>query len=185
MYEPTTISMIGLGLSAVGGVANYVQAEKAADKQEKAQREGGEREAAILSQQAADEEARGKEEVDKIRENARRIKSSQEAALGGSGVKLFTGTAGDITEETDRLSELDALAALKDSDSRAKLLKSRGSNILATDYSVPRTSTLLGTGLSLVGSGLQSYGNYKKAGNVSKTSSNLSKTSSNLLDSYD
>jgi len=162
------VAIAALALSAASGVASYIQQEKAAEKQERAQREAAEREAAILAQQAADEEARGKEEAQKIREHARRVKAAQEAALAGSGVKLFEGTASDILSETDKLSELDALAALKDSAARANLLRKRESNILATDYSVPRTSSLLATGLSLAANALSTYGQYKRQENLLK-----------------
>lgn len=165
MYDPTTIGIIATALSIAGTAANYIQSEEAADRQEKAQRDAAQRESAILSQQAEDEMARGKEEAEKIKANARRIKSSQEAALGGSGVKLFEGTGADILSETDKLSELDALAALKDSTAKSNLLRSRSGNLLAADYSVPRTSTLLGTGLSLAGKGLQAYGSFKSIDN--------------------
>lgn len=177
------IAIAALTMAAASSVVSYTQQERAAKKQEEAARSAAAKEAELLAQQAADEEERGREEADKIRENAKRIKAAQEAGLGGAGVKIGEGTASDILFETDKLSELDALAALKDSTARANLLKKRGGNLLSTDYSVPRTSSLLSTGLSIGSSALNAYGKYK--GEQNKLAEK--KASNNLLygDSYD
>ena len=169
------VPVIALVVSAVGAYASYTQqqkaekkADEAARKQEEANRLAAEREAELLRIQAADEIRAGEEEADRIRKNAQRVKSAQLAGLGGAGVKIGEGTASDLLMETDKLSELDALAALKDSTGRANLLQKKGSNLLATDYSVtrpPRTSSLLATGLNVASTGLSAYSSYKGSQN--------------------
>lgn len=171
-----------VAISAASAVYSYseqrvaeTKAENAAEAQASANRAAAEREDELLRMQAAQEEEAGQEEAAKIRENARRVKSAQTAGLGGAGVKIGEGTASDILMETDKLSELDALAALKDAGNRANLLKKRGGNLLATDwYMNPpiRTSSALATGLSIANTGLSGYSKYKgNQNNVSETRS--------------
>lgn len=160
------VAVAALVLSAASAYVSYTQQERVAKKQEEAAKSAAAKEAEILGIQAADEEERGKEEAKKIRENAKRIKAAQEAGFGGAGVKIGEGTASDILFETDKLSELDALAALKDSTQKANLLKKKGGNLLSTDWSVPRTSSLLSTGLSIGSSALMTYGQYKAGQNA-------------------
>lgn len=177
---------VGVALAAASAVVSYSnaqeaekKAENAANAEASARRAAAEREEELLRQQAADEERAGEEEARRIKENARRVKSAQLAGLGGAGVKIGEGTASDLLMETDKLSEMDVLAALKDSGARANLLRKRGGNLLQTDwYMNPplRTSSAVATGLSIAGTGLSSYEKYK-------TGQNRTTQQTNLLDS--
>lgn len=152
-------------LSVFSSVISYTEQEDARYEANKQRKEEGEREQAILNTQASEEERRGKEEAQKIREQAVRVKSAQNADLSGSGVKLFEGTASDILSETSSLSELDALSAIKESRSYADMLRSKGMNTYLTGSAPsPKTSSWLSTGLGAAKTSIWTYGQYKQAG---------------------
>ena len=109
------LAIASLALGAGSAIAASNAAHDAADKQDK-----------IYKQQAAEELAAGQDEADAIRRKAAIMRSAQEAALAGSGITLGQGTAADLLANTDRLAEIDVLAALKDSSNKAKYLKAEG-----------------------------------------------------------
>jgi hypothetical protein len=146
--------MIAGAVVAAGGTAysTYSSMETADEMQD------------LANQQATKEEDYAQKEADEIREKARRLKASQNAALAASGIKLDEGTAGTIVQETDRLSEQDALAAIKEGKDRASLIRAQGRIDAGS-----RTSSGIATALGGASSVLGSVTSYRKATEGSRT----------------
>ena len=99
----TAAIMIGLGVasaasSAYGSIKQGNESKKLADYN-----------AGIADAQATDALARGREDEDRFRTDARRIKGTQRAAIAASGVEVDSGSARDIQADAASLGELDAL----------------------------------------------------------------------------
>lgn len=133
---PGVAAVVATVAAAGSAYVSYEQQKKA----DAARKQQAEAEQKLLDQQAAEAERQGEVEAQKIRDAADKMKGRQTAALAASGVKLFSGTAGDLLTETDRLSEFDALEAIKSSKSYAKQLRTKKGGISAPQYA---TSTLL------------------------------------------
>lgn len=88
------------GMKALQGVADYQNAKQKA----KALKQN----AAAKRAEAKDTRVAGYQQGDKQRERGEQFKGSQRAQLGASGVDINSGTAGQIQEDTARLSEYDA-----------------------------------------------------------------------------
>jgi hypothetical protein len=121
---------------------------------------------------AANDAARGEEEAAaaeaaSIRDRAQRVKATQRAALAGAGVKLGeAGTGAEILGETDRLSEQDALAVLKEGANRAALLRKQGDQAAATGRSQATAS-----GMNAAGSAVNGASKIRAANAPARTTS--------------
>lgn len=139
------VAIAAVAVSAVSAAVSYSQAERAEDKEHEARKA-----------MAQDEIRRGKDEADRIRKAAGRIKSAQTAALGASGAKIGEGSAAELLFETDTLSEMDALTALRESQARASLIQ-KGGGVAPSGASYA---------LDVLQTGLQAYGKYKQGQNT-------------------
>lgn len=142
----TTVALVAATVAAVGSTAYsaYASAE-AADEQ-----------AELQNKQAQMEEEAAATEAEAIREKAKRLRAGQIAALAASGVKLDDSTtSGAILDETDRLSEQDALAVMREGSNRAALLRGQA-DIARGTATATRISGALNTAAT-VASGISSY----------------------------
>lgn len=168
MSSATTIAMVAATVIAAGSTAySAYAASEAADEQAKLQ-----------EQQANMEMEAAKTEAEQIKEKGRRLKATQTAQLAGAGVKVDGGTAGALLTETDRLSEQDALAALREGENRASLL--RGGAKISRSQS---QAALIGGALSTVGTVLGGVASYQKATASARaaTTLNTQETSSGFV----
>lgn len=150
-----TIMIAGLIISAASAGYSAYQQERAGDKAENMANLRGQQEVEAARKDAAN-----------IREKAARLKSMQSAALAAGGVTLGAGSADVILGETDRLSEQDALAALKEGGQRAEIIKAQG-QLTSDNYTSQAVATTLG-GVSTVLGGLTSYREATKGARAAK-----------------
>ena len=168
MSAATTIALVAATVIAAGSTAySAYAASEAADEQAKLQ-----------EKQAAMEMEAAQSEADQLREKGRRLKAAQTAQLAGAGTKVDGGTAGALLEETDRLSEQDALAALREGGNRAELL--RGGARISRSQS---QAALIGGALSTAGTIMGGVASYQKAtaGARAATTLNTQETSSGFV----
>lgn len=164
MTSATTIAYVASAVIAAGSTAYsaYASAE-AADEQ-----------AELQDKQARMEEEAAASEADAIREKSKRLKANQTAALAAAGVKLDDSTtSGAILQETDRLSEQDALAVLKEGSNRAALLRGEA-DITRGKATATRVAGGLNTAATIAG-GISSY---QKATSASRGATQLDMDSS-------
>jgi len=145
-----TSILVGAGLALSMGSTIYgaVAAKDAADEQ-----------AALQDKQAQMELEAAQAEAGQIREKARRLKASQRAGLASAGVALDGGTPDALLDETTRLSEQDAMAALSGGTNRAALLKDSASISRSKG-----NSALISGGLSAAGNFVSGLSSINKAG---------------------
>lgn len=154
--DPVTLTLIaGTMLSVASTAYSAYSQEKAGDKAKDA--------ANLRADQEL--EAAGKDAAN-IREKAARLKGQQSAALAASGVSLGTGSADVILGETERLSEQDALAVLKEGGQRADLIRSQG-QLTSDNYTSKAIATALGGASSILG-GVTSYQEATKGARTAK-----------------
>lgn len=154
----TALLVVGTVIAAGSAAYQAYSASEAADEQEK-----------VLNQQADMEKAAADSEAAQIREKGRRLKAAQTAQLAGAGVKIDdSGTAGAILQETDRLSEQDALAALREGENRASIIK--GGAKVASGQS---QAALIGGALGTAGTILGGVSSYQKATAGARTATTL------------
>jgi hypothetical protein len=110
-----------------------------------------------LEEQKRQELERGRRDAELIRRNADQVKSAQLAAIAAGGAQLGEGTANTILSETSRLSELDALTALRDANNKARLIEMERSSIPSTGAS------LFGGALDIGAAGVNAYNSYSSA----------------------
>lgn len=134
------------------GYSMYSQS-RAADKAEHAANYRADLENEAAAQDAAN-----------IREKAARLRGMQQASLAASGVKIDSGTSDVLLGETDRLSEQDALAAIKEGGQRAEIIKSQG-QLTADNYRSQAIASALG-GVSSILGGVSSYREATKGSRV-------------------
>ena len=154
MAAATAILAVGAVIGAAASGYSAYEQNKVAKKQEKM-----EKDQARMELDAAHTEAGN------IRENARRVKAAQRAALAGSGVKLDDeGTGAALLAETDRLAEQDALAVLKEGANRSSLLRGQAS------ISRSRGRQAIAAGVGDVAAGaVNAYGANRSASSGSRT----------------
>jgi hypothetical protein len=158
MSSATTIALVASVVIAAGSTAySAYAASEAADEQAKLQ-----------EQQAAMEMEAAQKEAEQIKEKARRLKATQTAQLAGAGTRVDGGTAGALLEETDRLSEQDALAALREGENRASLLRG-GANLSRSQSQ----ASLIGGALGTVGTILGGVSSYQKATAAARAANNI------------
>jgi hypothetical protein len=158
MSSATTIALVASAVIAAGSTAySAYAASEAADEQAKLQ-----------EQQANMEMEAAQKEAEQIKEKARRLKATQTAQLAGAGVKVDGGTSGALLEETDRLSEQDALAALKEGKNRADLLR-QGANISRGQSQ----ASLIGGALGTAGTIMNGVASYQKATANARAANNI------------
>ena len=142
------------GMKALQGVADYQNSKQKA----KALKQNAE----AKRQEAKDTRVAGYQQGDKQRERGEQFKGSQRAQLGASGVDVNSGTAGQIQEDTARLSEYDARVIENNALRQAWGLESDAAML---DYQakvekkqsrINLFSTILGVGSS-VGQGYQDW----------------------------
>lgn len=126
--DPISLLIIGTVASAAGaGYTGYQSYQQGKDI-----KHANEEQARInqknANQQADLETKAGASEAQQIREKGKRLLASQRASLANSGVKVDTGTGDILQKETKRLSEQDALTAIKDSGTRSRLLREGGAD---------------------------------------------------------
>lgn len=154
---PTAVALIGLATTATAaGVSAY-----GAYAQQQQQNKIAKYNATMADYEAADAEARGKIEADKKRLQTRQLISAQRAAGGATGAVVDTGSLLDVTTDTARFGELDALAIQQ--NARRDAWRMRESGNLAR---LSQSSALLAGGTSLLTSApsvATSYGNFSKS----------------------
>ncbi|HEY6872790.1 MAG TPA: hypothetical protein VI298_08705 [Geobacteraceae bacterium] len=154
----TTAALIAGAVVAAGSAAysGYVQNDNAIDAKKNAD---------IQAAQVRDQAAK---QADLIRQRGDRVRAAQAASLAGSGVDLNSGTSGALFNETNRLTEQDALATLTTGERQADALE-RGGNFAA----VAGTSAAVGQGLGFLGQGLRTYQGYVGSGQNSAFASQI------------
>jgi hypothetical protein len=104
-------------LSAAGALASFTgqrNANRAAEMRGEFEAGLLETQAGMLGESALDVERRADIEVGRHRAAARRLKGAQRASMAAQGLDLASGSAAAIQEETEFLSELDALTIKND-----------------------------------------------------------------------
>jgi hypothetical protein len=151
--EPTTLAIIGLGLTAVGGYQQYQAQSANADYQEKL----GERNAEIGRRQAAQERDIGNIDEERHLRKVRQMLGAQRAAGAANGLDINSGSALDLQAETAGFGAADASTIRSNALRRAWGLEVGAVNDLnagRADAAASRnaaTGTLITTGASLVG----------------------------------
>lgn len=153
MCEPTTLAIIGLGLTAVGGYQQY-QAQRAnADYQEQV----GERNAEVGRRQAAQERDIGNIDEERHLRKVRQMLGAQRAQQAANGLDINTGSALDLQAETAGFGAADASTIRSNALRRAWGLEVGAVNDLnagraeAAASRNAATGTLITTGASLAG----------------------------------
>lgn len=105
MCEPTTLAVIGIGLTLLGGAYTADAQKKAGQAQEEQSQENA---------KAADTAARNttlsaQVEEDRRRQQTRQMLASQRTALAANNVDMSTGTPMEILGDTAAIGEQDAL----------------------------------------------------------------------------
>jgi hypothetical protein len=153
MCEPTTLAIIGLGLTAVGGYQQYQAGRANADYQEQL----GERNAEIGRRQAAQERDIGNIDEERHLRKVRQMLGAQRAAGAANGLDINSGSALDLQAETAGFGAADASTIRSNALRRAWGLEVGAVNDLnagRADAAASRnaaTGTLITTGASLVG----------------------------------
>lgn len=156
--DPISLT-IGAGLlmsSASTGFQSWSQFDAASEAKAAADKQ------AALDLMAANEEAA------LIADKANRLKSGQRAAIAGAGVDLDSGSATELTGETDRLAEQDVLAVLRKARRQAVTTVDQG-RALADTY----TAKGVGDIMTGVGTLLNFATTAKAAGQNSKIAGGL------------
>lgn len=136
------------GLALLSGASALYQHKKGREAAKGAERMA-EFEASLLDSQADDAIARGAEEEAKFRAGVKKLKGSQRVALASQGIDINTGSALAVQEETEVLSELDALTIRNNARREAWGFKTQGQLTRAAGFGQAQsirnqaTSTLL------------------------------------------
>ncbi len=139
-----TVALVSAGVGAIGSLVQGVSQAGAAN-----------RSAAVAKSNAKVAEQQGEAEASLIRERARRLKGSNKANIGASGVDI-SGSFADALDDNDISSELDAQTALYNSKLQADNFRAQAKADKSSG-----TAGLIG---GVIGAGTQAlsgYGNWK------------------------
>ncbi len=120
----TVAAVAGVGAAGYSAYQSYEQGQE----QKHALEEQARIDQAAANKQADLERKAGASEAAQIREKGKRLLAAQRAQLASAGVKVDAGTGDVLQDETKRLTEQDALAAIKDAGTRYRLLRENGAN---------------------------------------------------------
>ena len=144
------ISLVGTGISAYGMYEQGQSAKKAGEYN------------AEMNQRAADDALqRGSIDAARVKENTRKLISSQIAASGASGFDSSTGTPLDLSVEAKGYGELDALTTINNAQRQASGLEAQATLDRFQGSASARAGTMGAAGTLISGSASSYYG-YKK-----------------------
>lgn len=138
------VSIASMAASAVGSLVSGVS------------QAGQAKRAAAAGEANADEaEAQGQAQADLIRERALRLKGSNKAAIGASGVDI-SGSFADALSDSDISAEMDAQTAVRNSKMQANNLRSQASADRSSG-----TNAMIGGAFGAGTKALEGYGNWR------------------------
>lgn len=149
-YIAVAVAVIGAGVSAYGSYEQGQSAKKAAEYN------------AEMNQRAADDALqRGSIEAARVKENTRKLISSQIAASGASGFDSSTGTSLDLSVEAKGYGELDALTTINNAQRQASGMDAQATLDRFQGSASARAGTISAAGTLISAAGSSYYG-YKK-----------------------
>lgn len=149
-YIAVAVSVIGAGVSAYGQYEQGQSAKKAANYN------------AEMDKRAADDALqRGSIEAAKVKENTRKLISTQIANSGASGFDSSTGTALDLSVEAKGYGELDALTTINNAQRQASGLEAQADLDRYQGRASARAGTIGAAGTLISGASSSYYG-FKK-----------------------
>lgn len=142
------------GIQAVGGAFSSYQ-------QGKARRYASRANERIAEMQAKDALARGQEAEALSRQKGKKVRGSQKAALAAQGIRVDYGSAQDIQQETEDISELDALNIRLNAAREAFGYQSQARGFAAEGQQAMRAGRI-GALDTLLSGGLKAYDAYDR-----------------------
>jgi hypothetical protein len=164
------LAPIALGATLLGtAVSAYGQysAAKAANKQADYQAKVAANNAATAEMEAKFAEQQGQRNAEAQRRKTAIMIGAQRARMGASGAVVDTGSFLDLTLDTARGGELDAMALLNEGKMQAWRSRVQGSNLMAQSnlYKSSKTNPFLAAGGTLLeGAGRAGFGYYQMSG---------------------
>lgn len=149
-YIAVAVSVIGAGVSAYG---QYEQGQSA--------KKAGEYNAEMSKRAADDALQRGSIDAAKIKDNTRKLISTQIANSGASGFDSSTGTPLDLSVEAKGYGELDALTTINNAQRQASGLNAQATLDRYQGNASARAGTIGAAG-TLISGAASSYYGYKK-----------------------
>ena len=167
------LPLIALGTTLLGtAVSAYGQysAAKAANKQADYQAKVAANNAATAEMEAKFAEQQGERNAEAQRRKTAIMIGSQRARMGASGAVVDSGSFLDLTLDTAKQGELDAMALLNEGKMQAWRSRVQGSNLMAQSnlYKSSKTNPYLAAGGTLLSGAGQAGMNYYYATNGTK-----------------
>lgn len=153
MCEPATLTMIAIGMTAAGAVAQGVAAERRGDFQEKVANYN----AKVDEQKAQQAIELGAQEEAQHRQRVRQVQASQRAAMAGSGAVVGEGTFGNILDDTAKAGEFDALQ-IRSNAARQAWAYRTNADITRSEGKMAASAGRWALGTSLLTGASQSFG---------------------------
>ena len=139
-------------------VASTAATAYSAYSSQEAANKAAEANAKNLEQQAVDTIQAGEDEASQYKAKVRQMIGTQEATYGASNIDISSGSAKQITTETQEIGESDAETIIENAKKKASYLRGE-----ASAYQAGEVSSLLAGGSSLLQSSASNYGSYLKA----------------------
>lgn len=168
MVIPLAITLVGTVVSAVG----QAQQASAANKQAEYQSQVAANNARTAEMEARYAEEQGQRNAEAQRRKTAVMVGAQRAKMGTSGAVADMGSFMDVTLDTVKTGELDAMALLDEGNLAAWRARNQGANYMAQSqmYSMSKTDPTLAiagtvlTGVGQAGSGFMSSGGFGGSG---------------------
>lgn len=178
------LPLIALGTTLLGtGVQAYgqYQAANAANKQADYQAKVAANNAATAEMEAQYAEQQGQRNAEAQRRKTAVMVGAQRARMGASGAVVDTGSFLDLTLDTVKSGELDAMALLNEGKMEAWRARVQGTNLKAQSelYKSSKTNPYLAVGGTLLeGAGRAGFGYYQMTGGAGFGGGSVKGTSS-------
>lgn len=159
------VTLLGTAVSAYG----QYQAANAANKQADYQAKVAANNAAAAEMEAKFAEQQGERNAEAQRRKTAIMIGAQRARMGASGAVVDSGSFLDLTLDTAKQGELDAMALLNEGKMQAWRSRVQGSNFMAQSdlYKSSKTNPFLAAGGTLLeGAGRAGFGYYQMSGGL-------------------
>jgi len=172
--DPGTLAVIGLATSLIGtGASAYgqMQQTKAANAQADFQSKVAANNAQTAEMEAKYAEQQGERNAEAQRRRTAVMIGAQRAKMGASGAVVDTGSFLDLTLDTAKQGELDAMALLEEGQLEAWRARIQGGNFQAQSklYGMSKTNPYIGAaGTLLQGAGQAGMGYMSMSGGTSR-----------------
>ena len=180
-FEPTTIAMVAIAASTAVQAIGAMSSAAAQSQSYKSQAAADDANAEVLKQNAVQARQESSTQEDALRQRQRQIRGQQVASIAQSGIG-FSGTGGDLLEQSDIASTLDDLSVRYEGEMKAKGLNQQASQS-TYDAAMARANASNATTAGYFGAagaltqGASSYATWQtkyapKSNNLSGTSGN-------------